>query len=188
MRRIFSVALGILAAIGGFLDIGDMVFNIAGRSLFRYQLLWVVVIGVGGIMTFAEMCGRVAAVSRAGGVRRVRERLGFGVGLVALVAAQFVNLMTLTAEIGGVALVLQLLFGAAVPGVARARGRRALLVLWLMPFGWIERVFGYRGPGAPRLRGRCDQAASRLGPGRARVRAQRGQRRPRRSTSISSSG
>ena len=48
MSRIFSVALGILAAIGGFVDIGDIVFNVAAGAAFGYQLLWAVVIGVGG--------------------------------------------------------------------------------------------------------------------------------------------
>jgi hypothetical protein len=33
LKRLLSVALGILAAIGGFVDIGDLVFNTqAGRS------------------------------------------------------------------------------------------------------------------------------------------------------------
>ena len=63
MKNIFGVALGILAAIGGFVDIGDIVFNVAAGATFGYQLLWAVVIGVGGIITYAEMCGRVAAVS-----------------------------------------------------------------------------------------------------------------------------
>ena len=56
----------------------------------------------------------------------VRERLGFGVGLVALVAGQFVNLLTLAAEIGGVAIVLQLLSGLSY---------RALLVLAVLALG-----------------------------------------------------
>jgi Mn2+/Fe2+ NRAMP family transporter len=145
MKRLLSVALGILAAIGGFVDIGDIVFNVQAGSMFGYQLLWVVVIGVGGIMTYAEMCGRVAAVSERAVFDAVRERLGFGVGLVALVAGQFVNLMTLTAEIGGVALVLQLLSALPYRVLLVLAAVVLLLVLWLMPFQWIERVFGYCG-------------------------------------------
>jgi Mn2+/Fe2+ NRAMP family transporter len=145
MRRIFSVALGILAAIGGFVDIGDIVFNVQAGSLFGYQLLWVVVIGVGGIMTYAEMCGRVAAASERAVFDAVRERLGFGVGLVALVSGQFVNLMTLIAEIGGIALTLQLLSALPYRALLVLAAVVLLLVLWLMPFGWIERVFGYCG-------------------------------------------
>ena len=64
MKKIFSVALGILAAIGGFVDIGDLVFNVAAGATFGYELLWVVVVGVVGIITYSEMCGRVAAVSQ----------------------------------------------------------------------------------------------------------------------------
>jgi manganese transport protein len=145
MKGIFSIALGILAAIGGFVDIGDIVFNVAAGATFGYQLLWAVVIGVGGIITYAEMCGRVAAVSEKAVFDAVRERLGFSTGLVALVAGQLVNILTLAAEIGGVAIALQLLAGLpyrvllvlAVVGLG--------IVLWTMPFDWIERVFGYGG-------------------------------------------
>ena len=57
------------------------------------------------------MCGRVAAVSKRPVFDVVRERLGFGVGLVTLVAVAGRDLLTLAAEVGGVAIVLQLLSG-----------------------------------------------------------------------------
>jgi manganese transport protein len=145
VKKIFDIALGILAAIGGFVDIGDIVFNTAAGAMFQYQLLWAVVIGVGAIITYSEMCGRVAVVSQRAAFDAVRERLGFGIGLLALVAGQLVNLLTLAAEIGGIALALQLLAGLpfrillvfAVLGLA--------LAIWALPFEWIERVFGYVG-------------------------------------------
>ena len=145
MKKIFSIALGILAAIGGFVDIGDIVFNVEAGATFGYQLLWAVVIGVGGIVTYAEMCGRVAAVSGRAVFDAVRERLGFGVGLVALIAGQLVNLLTLAAEVGGVALVLQLLSALSYHALVVLAAVFIFLVLWLMPFEWIERVFGYCG-------------------------------------------
>jgi manganese transport protein len=145
MKTIFAVALGILAAIGGFVDIGDIVFNVEAGATFGYQLLWAVVVGVGGIVTYAEMCGRVAAVSERAVFEAVRERLGFGVGLVALVSGQFVNLLTLAAEIGGIALALQLLSALPYHALLVLALVALALVLWLMPFGWIERVFGYAG-------------------------------------------
>ena len=145
MKNIFGVALGILAAIGGFVDIGDIVFNVAAGATFGYQLLWAVVIGVGGIITYAEMCGRVAAVSGSAVMDAVRERLGFGVGLVALAAGQIVNVMTLAAEIGGVAIALQLLSGLSYRALLALAVLAVAFVLWLMPFAWIERVFGYCG-------------------------------------------
>jgi manganese transport protein len=145
VKKVFAVALGILAAIGGFVDIGDIVFNTAAGAAFGYELLWAVVIGVGGIITYAEMCGRVAAVSERAVFDAIRERLGFQAGLVALLAAQLVNLMTLAAEVGGIALVLQLLSDLPYRALLVLAVVALSLVLWLMPFGWIERVFGYMG-------------------------------------------
>jgi manganese transport protein len=143
--KIFQVALGILAAIGGFVDIGDLVFNVSAGATFGYQLLWVVVIGVIGIITYSEMCGRVAAISGKAVFDAVRERLGFKTGLMALIAAQVVNLMTLTAELGGVAICLQLLSGLPYRWLILIAGIALAVVVWVTSFDWIERIFGYGG-------------------------------------------
>jgi Mn2+/Fe2+ NRAMP family transporter len=145
VNKVFAIALGILAAIGGFVDIGDIVFNFAAGAQFGYELLWAVVVGVGAIITYAEMCGRVAVVSERAVFDAVRERLGFSVGLVTLVAAQFVNLLTIAAEVGGIGLVLQLLSGLPYRALLFVALLGLALVIWLLPFGWIERVFGYGG-------------------------------------------
>jgi len=143
--KIFQVALGILAAIGGFVDIGDLVFNVSAGATFGYQLLWVVVIGVVGITVYSEMCGRVAAISGKAVFDAVRERLGFKVGLTTLIAAQVVNLMTLTAEVGGVAICLQLLSGLPYRWLIVLAGIAIAVVVWVTSFDWIERIFGYGG-------------------------------------------
>src|SRR3954466_11525616 len=109
--KIFQVALGILAAIGGFVDIGDLVFNVAAGATFGYELLWVVVIGVVGIIVYSDKCGRVAAVSQKAVVVAVRHGGCFGAGLATLISAQMVNLMTLAAEVGFLAICLRLLSG-----------------------------------------------------------------------------
>ena len=111
LKSVLAVALGILSAIGGFVDIGDIVFNTQAGAIFGYQLLWVVVIGVVGIIVYSEMCGRVAAVAKRPVFDLVRERAGFGPALGTLIASQIVNLMTCAAEVGGVAICLQLLSG-----------------------------------------------------------------------------
>jgi manganese transport protein len=143
--KIFQVALGILAAIGGFVDIGDLVFNVAAGATFGYQLLWVVVVGVVGITVYSEMCGRVAAVSGKAVFDAVRERLGFRMGLTALISAQVVNLLTLTAEIGGVAICLQLLSGLPYRWLIVLAGVALVVIVWVTAFEWIERIFGYGG-------------------------------------------
>jgi len=145
LKNVLAVALGILSAIGGFVDIGDLVFNTQAGATFGFQLLWAVVIGVVGIIVYSEMCGRVSAVAKRPVFDLVRERVGFGMGLSTLIASEIVNLMTCAAEVGGVAICLQLLSGLpyrlliplAVLGLAAAS--------WVLPFEWIERIFGYLG-------------------------------------------
>jgi Mn2+/Fe2+ NRAMP family transporter len=145
LSKIFSIALGILAAIGGFVDIGDLVFNVSAGATFGYQLMWVVVVGVVGITVYSEMCGRVAAVSGKAVFDAIRERVGFKAALGALVASEVVNLMTLAAEIGGVAISLQLLSGLPYRWLIGLAIVALAVVIWVTSFEWLERIFGYGG-------------------------------------------
>lgn len=63
MKRLFAVALGDLTAIGGFVDIGDLVTNAQVGARFGRSLAWVVLVGVLGTCVFAEMPGLVSALS-----------------------------------------------------------------------------------------------------------------------------
>jgi Mn2+/Fe2+ NRAMP family transporter len=145
MKAILKIALGIIAAVGGFLDIGDLVFNTQAGALFRYDLLWAVLAGTIGIAVYAEMSGRVAAVSGRPVFDVIRMRLGFGPGLIALVASNLVNLLTVAAELGGVAIILELLFDAAFSMWVIVAVLGIIVIVALLPFGGIERVFGYGG-------------------------------------------
>jgi manganese transport protein len=140
-----NLALGILAAIGGFVDIGDLVFNTAAGATFGYQLMWVIPIGVVGIIVYSEMSGRVAAVSGKAVFDAVRERTGFTAGLVALIASEVVNLLTLAAEVGGVAIALQLLSGLPYRLLLVLAVTTLAVVLWTVHLEWLERIFGYGG-------------------------------------------
>ncbi len=145
MSKLFGLALGILAAIGGFVDIGDLVFNTAAGATFGYQLMWVIPIGVVGIIVFSEMCGRVAAVSGKAVFDAVRERVGFKAALGALVSSEIVNLMTLAAELGGVAIALQLLSGLPYRWLILLAVPAFAVIVWVTSFEWLERIFGYGG-------------------------------------------
>jgi manganese transport protein len=145
LKNILAVALGILSAIGGFVDIGDLVFNTQAGATFGFQLLWAVVIGVLGIIVYSEMCGRVSAVAKRPVFDLVRERAGFGAGLATLIASEVVNLMTCAAEIGGVAICLQLLSGLPYRLLILFAVAALVLCCWALPFEWIERLFGYTG-------------------------------------------
>ncbi|HET6757854.1 MAG TPA: divalent metal cation transporter [Propionibacteriaceae bacterium] len=145
MKRIFGLALGILTAIGGFVDIGDLVTNAVVGSRFGLSLAWTVVVGVIGICVFAQMSGRVAAVSGRATFELIRERLGPRLAVMNLGASFLINLMTLTAEIGGVALALQLVSSVNyllwVPFAALA----VWLVIWRVKFKIMENVAGLVG-------------------------------------------
>ena len=146
MRKLLQIALGVVAALGGFVDIGELVFNSQAGGLFGYQLLWTVPIGVVGIATYAEMCGRVATVTKRPVFDVVRQRLGFGPGLVTLIASEAINILTVAAEVGGIALILQLYFADLPFRVLLLIAAVAIVLLvWVLPFEGIERVFGYGG-------------------------------------------
>ena len=145
MKKVFALALGILTAIGGFVDIGDLVTNALVGSRFGMSLAWVVVVGIVGICVFAEMSGRVAAVSGRATFDLVRERLGPRFGLANLLASMAVTLLTFAAEIGGVALALQLATDVNrylwIPVV----GAVVWVVLWRAKFSVLENAFGLGG-------------------------------------------
>jgi Mn2+/Fe2+ NRAMP family transporter len=115
--------------------------------LYGYQLIWAVVLSVIGIVVFAEMSGRVATVTQRPVFSVVRQRMGFGLGLVTLVGSQIVNVLTLAAEAGGVALVISLLFNVSYPALLAPAFLCLALVIWVTPFSWIENIFGYLGLG-----------------------------------------
>jgi manganese transport protein len=145
LKNVLAVALGILSAIGGFVDIGDLVFNTQAGATFGFQLLWAVVVGVIGIIVYSEMCGRVSAVAKRPVFDLIRERTGFAAGLATLVASEVVNLMTCAAEIGGVAICLQLLSGLPYRLLIPVAVIGLTACTWILPFESIERLFGYLG-------------------------------------------
>ncbi|MGV0799510.1 Nramp family divalent metal transporter, partial [Mycolicibacterium elephantis] len=145
MAKLFGVALGILTAIGGFLDIGDLVMNAVVGSRFGLSLAWVVVVGVIGICLFSEMAGRVAAVSGRATFEIIRERLGPRTAAANLSASFFINLMTLTAEIGGIALALQLATDVGPMMWFPVAAFAVWVVIWRVKFKVMENVAGLMG-------------------------------------------
>jgi Mn2+/Fe2+ NRAMP family transporter len=130
---------------GGFVDIGDIVANSETGARFGLSLAWAVVIGVIGICVFAEMAGRVAAVSGRPVFDLVRERLGAKVGLVNLLASFFITFLTLIAEIGGISLALELATDVNYLLWIPVAGLAVWLVIWRVRFESMERIFGLMG-------------------------------------------
>ncbi len=145
MKKMLQITLGILTAIGGFVDIGDLVANAAVGARFRLGLAWVVLVGVVGIIVYAEMAGRVAAISGRPVFSLVRERLGPGFGLANLVASLFINFLTLSAEIAGVAIALAMVASVHYILLVPFTAVLIWIVVWRLPFERMEQVFGLGG-------------------------------------------
>jgi manganese transport protein len=145
VKKFLEIFLGILTAMGGFVEIGELVFSVNAGAKFGYSLLWVVALGTVGIIVYGEMAGRIAAVAEQPVFFLIRQRAGYAAGLGTLIAAFAVSLLTCAAEIGGVALILKLLFGGNYFLLIVAALVFFLLVVWVLSFQAIERVFGLFG-------------------------------------------
>ena len=145
MKKYLKIALGILTAIGGFVDIGDLVTNAQVGSRLGLSLGWVVILGIVGICLFAEMSGRVAAVSGRATFDVIRERLGPRMGLLNLFGSMAVTLLTFVAEIGGIALSIELLSSVDEVLLAPFIAILVWLILWKAKFSHIENVLGLLG-------------------------------------------
>jgi manganese transport protein len=145
VKKLLGVTLGIMTALGGFVDLGQIVFTMQAGALFGYRLLWTIVLGTAAIIVYMEMCGRVAVVAQEPVFAVVRDRLGKKMGLATLVASNLLNVITCAAEVGGLAILVHLLTGwpekLLAPLVALALGA----LVWLLKFEWIERTFGLTG-------------------------------------------
>lgn len=145
MSSILELALGVMTALGGFVDIGELVFTIGAGAKFGYLLLWVVLVGTVGIALFGEMSGRISAVLKKPTFEIVRDRFGHDRALAVLVASNLVNVLTCAAEVGGLAIILQLLVAQNYRVMLLVAAAFLLVTTYILKFKWIERVYGLLG-------------------------------------------
>lgn len=127
-----ELTLGIMTAVGGFVDISELVFAAKAGSQFGYALIWVFAVGTVGIIVFSEMGGRVAAAAKQPVFNLMRHRLGLNLGLVTLAASIISNLITCAAEVGGTALILNYLTGASYFPMAVLMVAVMILSIWVL--------------------------------------------------------
>jgi Mn2+/Fe2+ NRAMP family transporter len=145
MSKALEIFLGILTAMGGFVEIGELVFSVNAGAKFGFRLMWVVALGTLGIMVYGEMCGRIAAVAKKPVFVLIREQVGFKAGLGTLIAANLVNLLTCAAEIGAVAIIFKLLFGGNYFLMVLVGAVLIFASIWFLNLQWLERIFGLLG-------------------------------------------
>ena len=129
---------------------------------FGLSLAWVVLVGIVGICVFAEMSGRVAAVSGRATFDLIRERLGLRSGCSTR-GSMAVTLLTFTAEIGGVALALELATSVNPYLWIPVVGAAVWVVLWRVRFSVLENAFGLAGRPSSSLPSPCGSSV-RTGP------------------------
>jgi Mn2+/Fe2+ NRAMP family transporter len=134
-----------MTAVGGFVDISELVFAAKAGSMFGYALIWAFVLGTIGMSVFGEMSGRVAAVAKQPVFNLMRHRLGLKLGLVTLIGSLVSTLITCAAEVGGMALILNYLTGFPYRLLAVLSVVALTASMWVLPFKWIERTYGLLG-------------------------------------------
>lgn len=145
MAGLVEIVLGIMTAVGGFVDVSELTFAAQAGSRYGYTLLWAFAVATVGIIVYGEMSGRVAAVAKQPVFALMRQRLGLTLGLLTLIASTVVSLITCAAEIGGMGVVLKLLLGGPQLAWAALSVAAIAITVWVLPFKWIERVFGLLG-------------------------------------------
>jgi Mn2+/Fe2+ NRAMP family transporter len=145
MSALVDLILGVVTSIGGFVEAGSISTAAQAGSEFHFQMLWA--IGGATIMLalLVEMSGRLAAVSRQSMAAAVRERFGWPFQFVPLAGELAIDLLLLTAEIGGVGLALKLLTGVGFQWWILPVGALVWLILWCCGFSAIEYGLGLLG-------------------------------------------
>jgi Mn2+/Fe2+ NRAMP family transporter len=145
MKKIFTLVLGVVTSIGGFVEVGSISTAVQAGSEFGFTLLWAIAAATCILAMLSEMAGRVAAVGKRSMVAAVRERFGFPFQAVPLVAELGIDTLLLTAELGGAGIAVKMLTGVGFQWWILPIGVVIALILWLGTFGAIEDGFGLLG-------------------------------------------
>ncbi len=138
MKKILSIALGIVTSIGGFLDVGSIATSAQAGAGFGFALLWAILLGTICVAFLVEMSGRLGAISQHTLGDALRERFGAKFFVVPFVVEYIVDFLLLASEIGGVSIALQLATGIGFRWWALPVALAVWLLLWRGTFGLIE--------------------------------------------------
>ncbi|MDQ0562524.1 Mn2+/Fe2+ NRAMP family transporter [Rhizobium mesoamericanum] len=138
MKRVLQIALGVVTSVGGFLETGNIATASQAGAAYGFSLLWAFLVGTICTIFLVEMSGRFAIASHYTIMDGIRHRFGSNIFLLTLTVAALVNLMVLTAEIGGVSLALQFLTGISFQWWALPATFAVWILLWRGTFGLIE--------------------------------------------------
>jgi Mn2+/Fe2+ NRAMP family transporter len=138
VKKWFSIALGIVTAIGGFLDAGTIATAGESGAKFALGLIWAIVLATVMVILLVEMVGRFTAVSQKPYAAAIREEFGFGFYLLPLTSEIIAESLLLAAELGGMAIALSLFTGISWHVLFPVATLIVFVMAWRAPFDWIE--------------------------------------------------
>jgi NRAMP (natural resistance-associated macrophage protein)-like metal ion transporter len=138
MKKAVQLALGIVTAVGGFFDVGNIATCAQAGAQFRFQLIWSMVLATIVVIFLVEMSGRFAAVSGKALPDTIREHFGFTFWLVPFIILTIIHLLVLGAEIGGICFAVFLVTGLPLQVLALPVAVLVWLFLWRSTFSAIE--------------------------------------------------
>jgi Mn2+/Fe2+ NRAMP family transporter len=142
---IVDLILGIVTSIGGFVEVGSISTSAQAGAEFGYQLLWAVAVAGAMLALLSEMSGRLAVMSKRSIAAAVRERFGIHFQSVPLGAEIVLDLLLLTAELGGAAIAIKLLTGVGFQWWILPVALAAWMILWFSNFSIVEYGIGLLG-------------------------------------------
>ncbi len=137
-KQWLSVALGIVTAIGGFLDVSTIATSGEAGARFGLGLVWVILLATVAIILLVSMIGRFTAVSKKTYAAAIREHFGFRFYLVTLGSECIAEVLLLAAELGGVAIALSLITGISWHLLLPVAALLVWVMIWRAPFDLIE--------------------------------------------------
>ena len=138
MKKAMTLALGILTAVGGFFDVGNIATCTQAGARFRYQLIWSMLLATIVVILLIEMSGRFACATNKALPDAIREHFGFAFWLVPFVILTVIHLLVLGVEIGGICFALHLVTGYPLQVFALPVAVLLWVFLWRATFSAIE--------------------------------------------------
>lgn len=145
MSPLVDLILGIVTSIGGFVEVGSISTSAQAGAEFGFQLLWAVAVAGGMLALLTEMSGRLAVMSKRSIAAAVRERFGIHFQIVPLGAEMVLDVLLLTAELGGAAIAVKLLTGIGFQWWIAPIALLVWVILWFSRFSIIEYGIGLLG-------------------------------------------
>lgn len=138
MKKVLAITLGIVTAIGGFLDAGTVATSGEAGAKYGFGLVWAVILATLEVILLVEMVGRFTAVSQKTYADAIREKFGFKFYLFPLASELIAESLLLAAELGGVAIALSLLTGISWHYLFPVAALLVVVLVWSASFDIIE--------------------------------------------------